>query len=120
MMEHSDIKAALNTAIKTIDPLELATSTERYNMLIVDELLKEYPNTNNWVRSCYNLPRNADIILELVNEILHCFGVEGSPDTDGNFLSYVNTGETYDLTLCHYKGKFIISSWGDIVENNDF
>jgi hypothetical protein len=51
------------------------------------------------------------------------FGVEyirSSNDTvrtpDG--LDYVNMGDTYDLTLVydHNKGKYVVTSWGDIVE----
>jgi hypothetical protein len=39
-------------------------------------------------------------------------------DKDG--LDYVNMGDTYDTTLIfdHRKGRFIVSSWGDIVERD--
>ena len=42
------------------------------------------------------------------------FGVEGIPE---HCAQYLNTGETYDSTVCFQDGKFFVSSWGDIVES---
>ena len=44
------------------------------------------------------------------------FGVEGF-ELDGYGVLYLNTGDTYALTICFFMGKFRITSWGDIVEN---
>lgn len=32
-------------------------------------------------------------------------------------IQYLNSGETYETTICYYRGRFLVSSWGDIVEN---
>lgn len=61
-------------------------------------------------------------ILEELNSLLGGYGVESTYDqncmgaTDPNELLYINMGDTYDLTICHYKNKFRLCSWGDIAE----
>jgi len=50
---------------------------------------------------------------------LSTFGVEGWCDECGREgVSYLNTGDTYDLTICFHSGyeRFSISSWGDAYE----
>lgn len=55
-------------------------------------------------------------------EDLGTFGIEGfifdRDNPRGGGLSYLNTGETYELTLCFNSdsARFLISSWGDIAE----
>lgn len=53
------------------------------------------------------------------DELLDCtFGVEGLAYRN---LSYLNTGDPYDITICLLGGKFFLSSWGDFIksaENN--
>lgn len=47
------------------------------------------------------------------------FGVEGDCEQNGEghiTIQYLNTGDTYELTVCYYKGRFIIASWGAIAE----
>ena len=54
---------------------------------------------------------------------LGTFGVESITEinghnTNGVELCYLNTGETYDLTICYdwNRQQFILACWGDIVE----
>lgn len=54
---------------------------------------------------------------------LGTFGVEGFCDPTGaQGFSYLNTGETYDLTLGAYTtystARFTLTSWGDVAEHN--
>jgi len=42
---------------------------------------------------------------------LGTFGVEGL-----GHLSYLNAGDTYDLTVVNWRGRFIATTYGDIVE----
>lgn len=68
-------------------------------------------------------------ILTITNALINlrgglAFGVEtlrSTQDTmhDFNGLEYVNMGDTYDCTLVydHKKGRFYVTSWGDIVES---
>ena len=50
---------------------------------------------------------------------LGTFGVEGCTTDYGQdafTIQYLNSGETYEPTICYYKGRFVVSSWGDIAE----
>jgi len=50
---------------------------------------------------------------------LGTFGVEGDCHLNGEGRfdhQYLNTGDSYELTIMHYKGRFLVTSWGDIAE----
>lgn len=51
---------------------------------------------------------------------LGTYGVEGDCEENGEdhiTIQYLNTGDTYGLTLCYYRGRFVVSSWGNTVES---
>ena len=53
------------------------------------------------------------------NEVLEGFGIESVASISHKHdFEYVNLGDSYCFTICDYKGKLRITSWGDIVENN--
>ena len=56
-------------------------------------------------------------ILSAADRILNGYGVESIPGV-GGALSYVNMGDTYHDTLIFDRktNRFVVSSWGDIVE----
>lgn len=69
----------------------------------------------------------VDAALDLANEIMGGFGVESIRDNEWDRdyyadigLLYVNMGDTYETTLIYdtRKDKWIVSSWGDIVERH--
>lgn len=81
--------------------------------------------TRAQANSLRDLMENASVehVLRSASRMMDGFDVEyirSNNDTmrtpDG--LDYVNMGDTYDLTLIydHGKGKYVVSSWGDIVE----
>ena len=50
---------------------------------------------------------------------LGTFGEEGDTAQNGEghiTIQYLNTGDSYALTVCYWRGRFVVSSWGDIVE----
>jgi len=68
---------------------------------------------------------HPDRIMQRVDQILECHGVEPIRSEDrwtnywGDTIAlYVNTGETYDLTLIYdtRSCEFLVESWGDWVE----
>lgn len=68
---------------------------------------------------------SVENILKVADDLLDGHGVEyieSLTDTmrSREGLSYVNMGDTYDTTLIydHGKGRFVVSSWGDIVERD--
>lgn len=88
---------------------------------------RRFPQTCRWFNSCYNPPRNNELILEALNELLGGCGVEGIEHEDiyvdryhGNFVaSYINTGDTYSPTILldHVKNRWRLTSWGDFYES---
>lgn len=60
---------------------------------------------------CYNAPGITDLRLTVIDSLLGTYGVDG----DDN-LEWCNAGDTYVTTICYFRGRFIVSSWGDIVE----
>lgn len=56
--------------------------------------------------------------LDEIGKLIGSHGVEYIR-MDGNDLYYANQGDTYDLTILYWRGKFYIGDWGSIVENFD-
>lgn len=69
------------------------------------------------IADCYNPPATYDVRMTCLNAIAETHGVEAAENRDGEWLEYLNTGETYAATLCHWRGRYIVSSVGDIAEN---
>ena len=80
-----------------------------------------FATSRRWFMSCYNTPDVEEMQLEMANDVIAGFGVEhcGEVDMrDGPPLQYVNLGDTYVTTLCLFRGRFVVSSYGDIVERH--
>ena len=68
----------------------------------------------------------ADAVMQKVDKLMNGFGLEAirkeGEHIDSYYFdiigTYVNTGDTYDLTVVHNSdtGKFEIISWGDFYE----
>jgi|TARA_Y100000034_G_scaffold133551_1_gene199319 hypothetical protein len=89
-------------------------STEKYANMWEDQ-----PYINDYSR--------AEKVLFICNILLDGHGVES---VEGNYLDgyyqtiqleYVNMGDTYSTTIIHdnLKEKFVLTSWGNIVENEE-
>ena len=82
----------------------------------------KYAATIRWMAGCYNPPGAIIIRLNMLNDLLGGFGVECSGAVDmrnGAPLEYINTGDTYTPTICLFRGRWVLSSWGDIVEKHE-
>ena len=71
--------------------------------------------------NCYHRPTKHDLIAAALNQVLGTYGVEAIAADDCNVfappaIEYLNTGDTYALTLVYVRGKWKVSSWGDEVE----
>lgn len=81
---------------------------------------ENHPIGRNRIIECYNRPAQYDVILHVVNVVLDGCGVEAlTLDNGKGYIDFVNFGDPYIPTVCHYDGKFIICGWGDIVEYLD-
>jgi hypothetical protein len=67
------------------------------------------------VQECYNPPRTEDIRLHVLNELAGTYGVEGIETPDG-WIEYLNSGDTYTVTLLRFKGRYKVGTCGDIAE----
>ena len=89
---------------------------------IVDSDLERFSSTDKWWRGCWNQPSRLSIKLSMADDIIEGCGVEYSGEVDmrdGPPLEYVNQGDTYAVTLCWFRGRYVVSTWGDIVERHE-
>lgn len=82
--------------------------------LSTDELVEKYPEV---FKRFYNQPCRSETLLLVFNHILGMYGIE-SFDHKGISYSYLNSGDSYSLTVIYNyrKGNFTLNCWGDIVE----
>ena len=90
---------------------------------------KRFPRTCRWLDQCFHRPRNSEIKLEALDELLRTCGVEPIR-IEGAWIdryymdivaSYLNVGETYATTLLldHEEQRWRLTSWGDFYEANE-
>ena len=97
------------------------TTRERFR-LWVESQPEQFPETCRWLlHACrYRDPSKVDLALRCVDEIIYGYGVEAIFEQDAMqpVLSYVNTGDAYNPTICyrHDIHRFVLSCWGDEVE----
>ena len=83
---------------------------------------ERFPQTSAWIRQCYNMPDNTDLVMSAINELTGGFGVEAlrHPNDESNLIAeYVNQGDTYALTILRdmESGDYILTSWGDWLQS---
>ena len=89
---------------------------------IVAEKPEAFAETDKWLKRCWKVPSRPEIKMRMADEIIGGYGVEGAGEVDmcyGPPLEYVNLGDTHDVTLCRFRGRYRVCSWGDIVERHE-
>lgn len=81
----------------------------------------EVPETDAWVRGCYNEPRVSEQKMHAIDVLIGGFGCEaifGDSHTWPD-MEYVNMGETYATTIVldNISHKFLVTSWGAWIED---
>jgi hypothetical protein len=69
------------------------------------------------------LVRDTLLVVEQWFPDLGTFGVEYIPAGRGARspeVTYLNTGDTYELTILYIRGRFRVGCWGDIVERGNY
>jgi len=79
--------------------------------------LEELPAGAARVRECYNPPATSDLRLTCLDALAGTHGVE-SFETRKGWCEYLNNGDTYAATLVRYRGRYRVTSWGDIAERD--
>lgn len=84
------------------------------------------PGVSEWVSTCFNRPRDHELVLDALNRVLGTCGVEAI-ELEGNYVDsyffnvnflYLNTGDSYDNTImfdCN-TWKYFIGSTYDVAE----
>lgn len=70
------------------------------------------------IAECYYHPNWYDVRLTVLDSIdpgLH--GVEGIESNNGEWATYLNTGDTYAPTLIYWRGRYRVQSIGDFIES---
>lgn len=94
--------------------------------LILDSIqaVDENPAVKEWVKQCYGYPKDYERRLEALNDVMDGHGVEYVPagrNKKSPAFHYVNMGDTYATTIIRLSGgRYIVSSWGDIVERGNY
>ena len=73
--------------------------------------------------ACYYRPALQAVKLEAINELMDGCGVEYIPagrNKRSPSIEYVNLGETYLDTVLWTRGRYVVGSWGDIVEKGSY
>lgn len=67
---------------------------------------------------CYNPPpTTADLRMTCLNAIDACLhGVESAETTEGEYATYLNTGDSYASTVIYWRGRYRVQSLGDFIE----
>lgn len=70
------------------------------------------------IRECYKPPKTWDVRLHCLNALAGTYGVEGFQTRAGEYVEYLNTGDTYAPTVIYWRGRYTVGSWGDIAEKH--
>ena len=80
------------------------------------ELVANYPAAQARVDECYHPPTTADVRLHILNEIAGTFGVEAFETRREGWCDYLNAGDSYAPTLVRFRGRYRVTTCGDIAE----
>lgn len=80
--------------------------------------LETLPAGEARVRECYHAPTTSDVRLHCLDALLETFGIEAFQTRNGEWVEYLNTGDTYAPTIVRMNGHYRIASWGDIAERH--
>ncbi len=124
-MKAERIAKAFNVSLQEA---KLALKIIKRRVSVIDHP-ERFPKTCEWVRSRFCAPRENELILKALDELLHTFGVEVI-EHDGIYVdsyhrhcvaSYLNAGDTYltTIVLDHIDNVWRLTSWGDFYESLD-
>lgn len=68
------------------------------------------------IAECFHPPTTRDLRLTALDALAGTHGIEGAQSTTGEWLTYLNAGDTYTVTVTVWRGRYRVESWGDRVE----
>lgn len=105
-------------SIRTLRAVFADKAPEARRILQMDRAqLVELPAGAARVRECYHPPTTGDIRFHCLDALdAGTFGIEAFRTKRGEWCTYLNTGDTYAPTLLRFRGRYRVSTWGDIAE----
>ena len=67
-------------------------------------------------KEIFKTPKTYDLRMYALNMLAEGFGVESIESTQGEYASYLNMGDTYNITIVYWRGNYRVQSIGDFVE----
>ena len=67
-------------------------------------------------KSCYGSPMTYIMRMTALNEAARCHGIESHQATNGEFVTFLNTGDSYADTIIYWRGTYRVQSIGDFIE----
>lgn len=81
--------------------------------------LESHPVGAARVKECYHVPMNWDLRLHILNSVGSFHGVELIEGTRGEWVEYLNAGDTYTPTIIYWRGRYRVQSVGDFIETQE-
>lgn len=79
--------------------------------------LSEHPAGRARIAECWHHPKWWDVRLSVLNSIDNSMhGIESIECTDGEYASYLNTGDSYAPTVIYWRGAYRVQSVGNFIE----
>jgi hypothetical protein len=65
---------------------------------------------------CYNFSATEYARMHVLDRLAGTHGVESFETRRNGWCDYLNAGDAYAATLVRYRGRYRVTSWGDIAE----
>ena len=105
-------------AIKTSEDLAILQRARKFARVAFDKL-SEFGGELEDVHESFAVEKAFEQTIDKFPDIFAACTVEGDCAGNGEghiTIQYINMGDTYALTICFYQSRFMVASWGDIVE----
>ena len=102
-------------SLKTLQWFENAKELRRILKMRKAELSAQ-PAAIARIRECFTMPKWYDIRLTCLNEAGNFHGVEGYESSNGNWVTFLNAGDSYAPTIIYWRGTYRVQSLGSFIE----
>lgn len=80
------------------------------------EALETRPECAARIDECYHAPTTLDLRMTALDALAGTHGIEGAQACTGEWVTYLNAGDTYATTVTYWRGRYRVESWGDRIE----
>ena len=104
-------------SIKTLSQVFKDPKQARAILVMSHAELGQTPAGEARIRECFHRPKWYDVRLHCLNALESGLcGVEGFQLANGEYVEYLNSGETYAKTIVYFRGRYSVRDWGSLVE----